>query len=130
MERPAPPLIDRTAEFWTGGAAGELRIARCQACGHYTHPPKPVCPRCRTTDMRFEAVSGRGIVHSCTINRYEWVPGMTPPYVVADVELVEQAGLRLQTNVVGCEPEDVEIGMAVTVAFEPAGDTYIPVFRP
>ena len=34
------------------------------------------------------------------------------------VELPEQAGLRLTTNVVGCPADDVHIGMKVKVAFE------------
>jgi hypothetical protein len=50
---------------------------------------------------------------------------------VAIVELVEQPGLRMLTNVVGCDPERVAAGMAVTVEFEPlADDIWLPVFRP
>ena len=37
------------------------------------------------------------------------------PYVLAYVELDE--GPRLMTNIVGCEPDAVEIGMPVTVDF-------------
>ena len=59
------------------------------------------------------------------------IPGFNPPYVVAIVELEEQPGLRLTTNVVGCEPEDVEIGMAVKVVFEDVGDdVFLPLFEP
>jgi uncharacterized protein len=130
MERVAPPMTDRTAEFWSAGADGVLRIARCQACGWRVHPPRPVCPRCRGSELRFEDVSGRGNVHSWTINRYQWTPGMEPPYVLAEVELLEQEGLRLLTNIVGCAPEEVRIGMPVTVVFERAGDAWVPVFTP
>jgi len=130
MERVAPPMTDRTAEFWRAGADGVLRIARCQACGWRVHPPRPVCPRCRGSELRFEDVSGRGTVHSWTVNRYQWTPGMEPPYVLAEVELVEQEGLRLLTNIVGCAPEEVRIGMPVTVVFERAGDAWVPVFAP
>jgi len=107
-----------------------LRIARCQACGWRVHPPRPVCPRCRGSELRFEDVSGRGTVHSWTVNRYQWTPGMEPPYVLAEVELVEQEGLRLLTNIVGCAAEEVRIGMPVRVVFERAGDTWVPVFTP
>jgi hypothetical protein len=37
--------------------------------------------------------------------------GMTPPYVVAGVELIEQKGLRILPNIVDCDPELVAIGM-------------------
>jgi len=50
---------------------------------------------------------------------------------VAIVELAEQTGLRMLTNVVGCDPERVAAGMSVTVEFEPlADDIWLPVFRP
>lgn len=130
MERTPPVMSDRSAPFWTGGACGELRIARCQDCGWYAHPPLPACPRCHGRDTRAEPVSGRGTVWSCTVNRYPFAPGVPPPYVVALVELEEQAGLRLLTNVVGCEPDAVTIGMPVHVVFEPAGEAFLPVFTP
>jgi uncharacterized OB-fold protein len=131
MQRTAPPLTERTGEFWRSGADGLLRIARCQACGWYLQPPRPVCPKCRSYEIEFEPVSGKGTVYSSTINRYPWNPGMPPPYVLAQVELAEQPGLFLLTNIVGCEPEAVKIGMPVTVAFEQAGEeAWVPVFVP
>jgi uncharacterized OB-fold protein len=128
--RPPPTITERSAAFWEGGADGELRIARCQDCGWYVHPPLPVCPRCRRLEIRAEAVSGRGTVWSFTVDRYPFSAHLQPPYVVALVELVEQAGLRLLTNIVGCPPEDVTIGMPVHVVFDQAGDAFVPVFRP
>ena len=46
------------------------------------------------------------------------MPGPELPYVVAIVEIDEDPSIRLTTNIVGCEPEDVEIGMPVRVVFE------------
>lgn len=129
MTRPAPPLTERTTPYWKSGAEGVLRIARCQACGWYLHPPRPSCPKCRGRDIQFEPVSGKATVYSWTINRYQWNPDMPPPYVVAEVELVEQAGLRIMTNIVGCDIDAVTVGMAVTVAFEQSGEAWIPVFK-
>jgi uncharacterized OB-fold protein len=129
-ERIAPPLTARTGEYWRSGTDGVLRIARCQACGHYLHPPRPICPVCHSRDVRFEAVSGRGKVWSHTINRYQWAPGMVPPYVIAEVELEEQEGLRILTNIVDVAIEEVYIDMPVKVRFEQAGNAWIPVFHP
>jgi hypothetical protein len=89
-----------------------------------------MCPNCQGRDIVFEPVSGRGQVYSFTINRYPWSPGMKPPYVLAEVELPEQAGLRILTNIVGCEPEAVYIGMPVTVDFDHVDEAWIPVFHP
>jgi uncharacterized OB-fold protein len=130
MKRVAPPLTERTAPFWTSGSDGRLRIPRCGGCGHYQHPPLPVCPACHSSDVSWEPVSGRGTLWSWTLNRYQWVPSMPPPYVVAEVELAEQPGLRLLTNLVDADPAAIRIGMAVTVCFARAGDAFIPLFRP
>ena len=126
MLRPEPTIDERSVAFWTGGADGQLRLARCRTCGHWMHPPKPVCPSCRGRDIGREAVSGSGTVWSLTINRYAWAPGMEPPYVIAEIELAEQLGLRLISTVVGTD--DVRIGMPVHVQFERVGDAWIPVF--
>jgi uncharacterized OB-fold protein len=59
------------------------------------------------------------------------VPGFDPPYWVAIVEIDEQPGLRLTTNLVGCSPADVKIGMRVRVCFEEREEgIYIPLFEP
>jgi uncharacterized OB-fold protein len=128
--RVEPPRNGRTAEFWAAGADGRLRIARCGACGRYQHPPRPVCSACRGRDIAPTAVSGRATVRSFTINRYPWVASMPVPYVVAEVELVEQPSLRLLTNIVDCAVEAVRIGMPVTVCFARTGDAFVPLFRP
>ena len=46
------------------------------------------------------------------------------------VELVEQAELRLLTNVINCSPDDLEIGMPVRVVFEERGEIFVPLFEP
>ncbi|AIT81484.1 hypothetical protein JI59_17745 [Novosphingobium pentaromativorans US6-1] len=125
-----PTSSDRAREFWLGGASGKLMIAQCDDCGHRIHPPRPVCPCCYGKAINFTPVSGRATVHSFTINRYQWTKEMPPPYVLAEVDLEDQEGLRLLTTVTGCAPEDVAIGMKVTAAFVEVEDGWIPVFVP
>jgi uncharacterized OB-fold protein len=69
-------------------------------------------------------------VFTCTVNHHPFHPEVPPPYVIAIVELDEQADLRVVANVVGCEPDEVRIGMPVEVDFEPHGEHAVPVFRP
>ena len=130
FERAEPPVTGRTGRFWTSGAEGVLRILRCRSCGRYQHPPRPVCPWCRGRELDWDAVSGRGTVWSWTVNRYQWQPVMPAPYVIAEVELDEQADLRLLTNVVDCAPDAVHVGLPVEVCFTRSGATHIPLFRP
>jgi len=125
------PRLGGAAEFfWTSGADGQLRFLRCQSCGYYVHPPSPICPVDLSKDLAPEPVSGRGTVHTFTVNHQPWIPGYETPYAVAIVELEEQEGLRLMTNVVGCPPDDVHIGMPVRVTFEHHDDVWLPLFTP
>jgi uncharacterized protein len=129
-----PRVTDRNRFFWTGGAEGELRFLRCQDCRSYVHPPVPRCPRCHSKRVAPEAVSGRAHLATFTINHQPWMPGPELPYVVAIVEIVEQPDVRLTTNLVGCDHDDIRIGMPVRVVFEhhedPDGDVWIPLFEP
>ncbi len=129
-----PKLTDRNRDFWTGGARGELCFWRCQECGFYIHPPQPICPMCFSKNMATEAVSGRAIVATYSVNYQAWMPGPELPYIVAIVEIVEQPSVRLTTNLVNVAESDVQIGMPVRVTFEhhpdPEGDIYIPLFEP
>jgi uncharacterized OB-fold protein len=139
-ERPSLRLVPsptaETQPFWSGGEDGRLLITRCRGCGHFFHPPGPVCWRCRSTDVAPEPVSGRATVVTYTINRQPWIPGFDPPYVVAIVELADEPDVRLTTNVVDIALDDIRIGLEVEVFFEQwqAGDdenpVWVPLFRP
>lgn len=130
----APRQLPRTtlesAAFWRGGAEGRLLIQRCAHCARYHHPPLPICPHCLDRDVRPTAVSGRGTVHSYTINHQAWLPGMQVPFVIAYVAIDEQPDVWLMTNIVGCASEAVAIGQRVRVVFEQQEDVWIPLFRP
>ncbi|MBV1901396.1 MAG: OB-fold domain-containing protein [Kordiimonadaceae bacterium] len=131
MEAPRtlPELDDENTDFWTSGKDGALRIARCQDCGHYIHPPSPVCPKCYSWNVKPEAVSGKAVVATYTVNHQKWLPDLEVPYLIAIVELVEQTGLRLTTNILECAIEDIYIGMPVSVVFEQQEDVYLPLFK-
>jgi uncharacterized OB-fold protein len=77
-----------------------------------------------------EPVSGRATVASFTVNHQVWEADLDVPYVLALVELEEQPDVRLVTNIVHCDPEEVRIGMAVRVLFEECEDVWVPLFEP
>lgn len=124
-----PPLTPENRAFWTGGAQGELRILRCEACRRWAHPPVSACPAC-SGPLEPEAVSGRGKVFTFTVNYQGFHPKVPPPYVIAIVELAEQADLRIPTNIVNCELDRVACGMPVRVLFEQHGEVFVPLFEP
>lgn len=131
MTERALPLPDAdTAFFWDATARHELSILRCDACSHFVHYPRPRCPACGAATLTPATVSGRGTVHSFTVT-HRPVPGFEPPFVVAIIELDEQPGVRLVSNVIGVEPAHVRIGMRVEVSFQPAADdVWLPLFKP
>lgn len=127
--RPLPQLTQLTEPFWTSGIGGRLQFLRCPSCGYYTHPPGPVCARCRNNEVAYVPVSGLGTVYALTLNHQPWYPGWSLPYVVAIVQLDEQEDLRLLTNIVGGGAESVHIGDRVQVRFEEHENVALPLFE-
>jgi len=130
---PLPSLdagVDRT--FWEAAAEGRLLIRGCPACGERQFFPRSWCHYCGSGDVEWVESGGTGHVHTHTvIRRATELPAFADgiPYVVAYVELDE--GVRICTNVVGCEPEAVEHGMPVEVTFAPVNESVaLPQFRP
>jgi uncharacterized OB-fold protein len=128
-DRPLPRLDSLNRPFWTGGAQGELRIVHCRDCDLWIHPPQPVCRRCLSENVAAEAVPGTGAVDTFTVNRQAWTPGQEVPFVIARVALDGAPGVLLTSNVVGCPPDEVDVGTRVRVVFEPHEDVHIPLFE-
>jgi hypothetical protein len=115
--------------FWEGVLRHELLIQKCSSCGKLRHPPRPMCPYCRSIHWETARSSGRGIVATFVVHHYPPIRGFDPPHVVAVVEL--QEGTRIVSNVIGIDPAKVEIGLPVAVSFEVLYDNVLlPVFRP
>jgi uncharacterized OB-fold protein len=127
--RVLPSLDEPSAFFWTSGADGRLRFLCCAECSYLIHPPAPICPQCLSRDAAPVEVSGRGTVHSFTVNHQPW-DGVGDVYVIGLVEIAEQPDVRLTTNIVGIDPGDVRIGMPVEVVFEDHAPVFVPLFRP
>ncbi|MFQ5697673.1 MAG: MaoC family dehydratase N-terminal domain-containing protein [Myxococcota bacterium] len=124
-----PPLGHDNAGWWEGIECGELRIQRCNRCGELHHPPRPMCGKCQSTDLGFIVATGRGTVYSYTVVHHPKMPGYDYPCVAAVIELEE--GTRIVSNVVGCDPSEVRIGMAVELSIEEVAPDYaLPLFRP
>ncbi len=125
-----PQLTPMNEWFWTSGSDGVLRIQRCDDCGAYRHPPSPICPECRSMEWSAAEMSGEGTIVALTLNSQPWLPGFDPPYVVANVALAEDPAIHLTTNIVGVDPESVEIGQKVRVTFDHYEDCWLPLFEP
>jgi hypothetical protein len=136
IRHPEPAADWETRAYWEGTGRGELVLQRCRACRKVQHRPRALCASCLSGELEHFVASGRGKIYTYTVTNQNQAPGFreATPYVMAYVELEE--GPRLLTNVVGCEPEQVRIGMPVVVDFAPCepspeGDAFaVPRFRP
>jgi acetyl-CoA acetyltransferase/uncharacterized OB-fold protein len=128
--RPLPQPTLASAEFWAAGRDGVLRMPRCGGCSRWFFPPGTMCPHCRSRDVVLAPVSGRATVVAVSVNHQPWLPDFPPPYAVSIVAIEEDDGARLTTNVVGCAPDDVVIGLRVRVRFEQHGEVWVPLFEP
>ena len=129
--KPLPRIDEESRGWWEALVRRELYVQRCRACGTKRLPPRAVCPACLSSAVEWLRVSGRGTVYSYTVTHQNQAAGFREelPYVLAIVELAE--GPRLMTNVVGCAPDAVRIGMPVEVVFDQATpEVTLPKFRP
>jgi uncharacterized OB-fold protein len=128
--RARPEPTPETRHFWEGTRAGEIRLQRCADCARPYFPPRPFCPACGSRKVEVFAASGRARLHSYVIH-HRPVPGFTPPYAIAVVELEE--GPRMMTNIVDCPqtPEALVLDMPLEAVFVPMDETItLPLFRP
>ena len=94
----------------------ELFGVKCKRCsGNVYLKPIAACPECGAEEFMDEKLSGRGTVYTFTICRV----GPTGfedkvPYVYAIVELEE--GPWVETDILDCTPEEVDIGTPVVLA--------------
>lgn len=127
-----PPMADATSlPWWEAAAEHRLVVQCCAACEHTRHPPAPVCPRCRSADSDWLPVAGRGEVYTYTVVHRPIAAGQELPYVIAVVALEGAGGVRMISNLVDLDPDEIEIGMPVEVVWEDmSAELAVPRFRP
>ncbi len=125
------PMADAEAlPWWEAASEHRLTVQRCSDCGHMRLPPAPVCGECQSFDLHLTEVSGRGEVYTYTIVHRPIAMEQQVPFIVAVVALEGAPGVRMISNLVDIAPEDVEIGLAVEVAWEDMSDDLaIPRFK-
>ncbi len=130
-----PPVSAESTPFWEATRSRRLVVQWCTSCDRGVFYPRAFCPHCRApgSDLEWRPASGRGTVYAAVVEHRPEAAGAAftdgQPYCVALVDLEE--GVRMLTNVVGCPPEDVRSGMAVTVTWEALGDgRQLPLFAP
>ena len=72
----------------------------------------------------FEVEQARAVLQRARTTQAGGMPESFP------IELPEQEGLRLTSNLVHCPPEETHIGMPVKVTFEQHDRVWFPLFEP
>jgi uncharacterized OB-fold protein len=129
--KPIPAGDGLWAPFWQAAGQGSFVVQQCRSCGHLQFPAKENCATCLAADLEWVPVSGEGTVYSYVVYHQTWTPGYKEdvPYNVSIIELPE--GVRLISNVVGVEPDDLHVGLPVVVCFEGLDDDRaVPHFQP
>ena len=110
--------------FWEATAGGRFLLPRCAACERAHWYPRPFCPLCAASDVRWVEASGRGRIYAISALCKAVVPN-----IVAYVALDE--GPVMLTNLVDCAMGGLAIGQAVSVRFRAAAEgRTVPVFAP
>ena len=125
---PVPNLDNQ--EFFDKCREHQLVLRRCRDCHSFLHPPRPNCPDCGSENLEWVASRGRGTIYTFTITREPVSRAFLGrlPWNVVEVELEE--GVHLISNLVDCDPEEIEIGLAVEVIFEAVNDEItLPKFK-
>ena len=128
---PGEPITHDNAAHYRGRLRNQLLVNRCDDCGTWHAPPKPVCPECWSSHVPPTPVSGNGTIFmNVFLHQGPPAPGVdySTPYPVVTVELEEQVGLRFTATVADANNEDVHIGKLVRLEWRERSGAPMPVF--
>jgi uncharacterized OB-fold protein len=131
---PIPQPDEDSAPFWEGLAQGRLMLRQCQVCTALTHPAETSCHVCESPLLRWAEVPARGRLFSWAVERRSVIPGLTPPYIIAQLtpEGCDEGSVRLVGNLLTDAPESLVLGMPLMVRSGalPGSDVALVYFEP
>jgi uncharacterized OB-fold protein len=130
-QKALPEIDEDNEEFFRSCRDHAMRLQRCRSCSRFRYYPSAICPFCQSFSHAWETVSGQATLYTYTVVHRApsdaWAADV--PYVFAIVELVE--GPMMPTNIVGCNPEAVRIGMPLRIDYrDVTDDVSLPMFAP
>ncbi|MFT4560552.1 MAG: putative OB-fold protein [Gammaproteobacteria bacterium] len=129
---PYPIAEYGTEPYWQACNEERLVMQRCDTCSKFRWHPAPLCTHCGADGFSWQALSGRGKITTWTVVTHPVHPAAFEkvPYVVVEVELEEQAGLRMLSNLVDVTDDDISFDAKVMVEYvQHSDDQKLPVFR-
>jgi uncharacterized OB-fold protein len=130
--KPLPEFRPETKPYWEATKNHELVIPRSKTTGESFFYPRALSPGDdMTDDIEWVKSEGRGKVWTFSIHHMGPSKAYKgdPPYVVALIEMNE--GVKMMSNVVDVDVNDVHVGMEVEVVFDDVTDEVtLPKFKP
>jgi uncharacterized OB-fold protein len=135
--KPVPSIDSDHLPFWNALKEHKFFLFRCGVCNDW-YWPVSFCKKHANEplfgNMTWQEASGKGEIFSFNISYRAFHPGFVDdvPFVYAAIKLDE--GPIMSSNIVGCDPKEVKIGLPVQVVFQDAetNDGYqftIPWFK-
>lgn len=122
VTRMEPPTSKVSTPFWDATREQRLVLQHCESCDRSIWYPRTICPHCSSTDITWQPASGAGTIYAVSVQYRPGTPQMKDrvPYAVVLVDLDE--GVRMMSNVVDAELDDIVVGARVQSAWEPLSD--------
>ena len=130
-KKPLPYVDEDNAQYWEYCKQHELRMQKCNQCGHVRFPCEIICPQCHSMDYEWARMSGKGTIYSWVVFQrcYHEAYKDDIPYAVGIIKLAE--GPKMESNIIGIKPEDIKMGMPVELYFDDVTPGWaLPKFKP
>ena len=103
--------------FYSFVKEGKLMGAKCNKCGKMLVPPKPMCPKCFSKDLKWKELPKKGNLLTYTIIHVspKHFQHLTP-YAVGIVELED--GAQLPGMIKSVNLKEITVGMSLHVEFD------------
>ena len=133
MTKQGVEVDDFSRPFWDAASEERLVIQYCSGCDRLQHPPSTDCRDCdEGGPLEWQQVSGRGriynygVVHDCPVRLLQ----QDQPFNLAIIMLDEDPGIQMFSHLPGVPVDDVPVGAAVEVMFEPSDNgQLVPEWR-
>jgi len=130
--KPVPVISSWAKPFWDAAKEGKLLYQRCKDCNTNVFYPRIACTNCFSDNLEWVESSGKGTVYTYTVVESNPPSAFIQdlPFVIAIIKL-EEEGVQMLSNIVDCDPHEVECDMPVEVVFEKLNDEItLPKFKP
>jgi uncharacterized protein len=130
VERSAPAPLNYSKPFWEATKQKKLLLQYDPRAKKYQFYPRPVSIYDGKRGLEWREASGEGELFSWTVAERARPPYQGhEPFAIGLVTLKE--GVNIMANVIGCQSEDLKIGMKLKLAWLPLPNgMFLPAFEP